>query len=98
VCAVLAFLLYSKPRFIASTRGSPYVMFDTKTAQACWSGAATRVDPFAAYGGHQIAPAKSDPFIASVDASDASAKDPFAAFTALNYTNPSDIPFCKFLK
>jgi len=38
ICALLAFLLLSRPRFTLVSTTSPYIMFDDKTAQACWSG------------------------------------------------------------
>jgi hypothetical protein len=37
-CVGLSLALYMRPRFIAVSGPSPYIMFDTKTAQACWSG------------------------------------------------------------
>ena len=39
--AYLAFALYQKPRFTQVSGSNPYVMFDQKTAQACWSGPAS---------------------------------------------------------
>ncbi len=36
--SVLAFLLFRQPRFVATKSLNPYIMFDNKTAQACWSG------------------------------------------------------------
>jgi hypothetical protein len=99
---ILAFLLYSKPRFINSKSNNPYIMFDTKTAQACWSGPPT--DPYAEFGGHALPSAnsevkKSDPFLAAIGSSDANTGDPFAAFKALNSTaNSAGIPFCTSLK
>jgi len=43
----LAFALYQKPRFVPARGNSPYVMFDNKTAQACWSGGGDEsTDPF----------------------------------------------------
>ncbi len=38
ISIVLATMLYQKPRFAPTKSESPYVMFDNKTAQACWSG------------------------------------------------------------
>jgi hypothetical protein len=39
ICStVLAFALYKRPRFEGTKGQNPYIMFDTKTAQACWSG------------------------------------------------------------
>ena len=35
---LLALMLYQRPRFTSTNGRSPYVMFDTRTAQACWSG------------------------------------------------------------
>jgi hypothetical protein len=90
LCAILAFLLYGKPRFITSNSSNPYIMFDTKTAQACWSGPSNNGTVASNERGK-------DPFLAAIGAPDSS--DPFAAFKALNATaNSAGIPFCKSLK
>jgi len=39
--AALSFVLFSRPRFVTTTSTNPYIMFDTKTAKACWTGPAT---------------------------------------------------------
>jgi hypothetical protein len=46
-CALLAallgffvFQLSHRPRFTPTKSTNPYIMFDTKTAQSCWSGPA----------------------------------------------------------
>jgi hypothetical protein len=36
--AVLAYKLYDQSRFTRASSTNPYLMFDRKTAQACWSG------------------------------------------------------------
>lgn len=47
VSAVLAVALFQKPRFTPMGNGSQYIMFDNKTAQACWSGAGNEsADPY----------------------------------------------------
>jgi hypothetical protein len=38
LCVALAVSLYNRSRFVQLKGQNPYVMFDTKTAQACWSG------------------------------------------------------------
>lgn len=38
ISIVLAIALYQKPRFVPTRSGSPLLMFDNNTAQACWSG------------------------------------------------------------
>jgi hypothetical protein len=38
ISIILAVALYRKPRFVQAGGSSPYLMFDNKTAQACWSG------------------------------------------------------------
>jgi uncharacterized membrane protein len=38
VSGVLGLMLYSQRRFVTTTSTNPYIMFDTKTAQACWAG------------------------------------------------------------
>lgn len=44
---VLAFMLHGRSRFLSTNNASPYIMFDTKTAKACWSGPASGdPDPF----------------------------------------------------
>jgi len=58
----LAFRLFSQSRFIATQSTNPYIMFDKKTAQACWSGPARNLidkaleerpteDPYKLYSG-----------------------------------------------
>ena len=45
----LAFRLYSQSRFTTTQSTNPYIMFDKKTAQACWAGPASNFqsnDPF----------------------------------------------------
>lgn len=86
LCGILAFLLYNQSRFIASKSSNPYIMFDTKTAQACWSGPANNsttksstsddTDPVAAF---RASPTPN-------------------AFDELLATNAANIPFCKNLK
>ena len=34
----LIYAVYKQPRFTPTNGGSPYIMFDNKTVQACWSG------------------------------------------------------------
>jgi hypothetical protein len=36
--AGLAVALFQRPRFETTKSQNPYIMFDNKTAQACWSG------------------------------------------------------------
>jgi hypothetical protein len=36
--SIQGFLLLSRPRFEATKSTNPYIMFDTKTAQVCWTG------------------------------------------------------------
>jgi hypothetical protein len=38
VCIVLAVDLHQQSRFVQTKATSPYIMFDTRTGQACWSG------------------------------------------------------------
>jgi hypothetical protein len=40
VSVVLAVELHRRPRFANTKSPNPYIMFDNKTAQACWSGPA----------------------------------------------------------
>jgi hypothetical protein len=40
VSIVLAVELHRRPRFSDTKSSNPYIMFDNKTAQACWSGPA----------------------------------------------------------
>jgi hypothetical protein len=52
VSAYLSFALYQKPRFTQVSGSNPYIMFDQKTAQACWIGPASAPgDPYKQYGG-----------------------------------------------
>jgi len=87
----LAFRLFSQSRFIATQSTNPYIMFDKKTAQACWSGPASNPvdkaltemppkDPYKQYGG-SVAP-------------DTLPKD----FVLDSRTNSVNLPFCKDLK
>jgi hypothetical protein len=38
ISVTLAIMLYHQRRFVPAKGNSPYIMFDTRTAQACWSG------------------------------------------------------------
>jgi hypothetical protein len=40
----LAYRLYSQSRFTTTQSTNPYIMFDKKTAQACWSGPPAKID------------------------------------------------------
>jgi len=45
VCGLLGWALFSKPRFVTVAGANPYIMFDNKTAQACWSGPPAPTQP-----------------------------------------------------
>jgi hypothetical protein len=106
LCASLLFLLYSKPRFIASKSKSPYIMFDTKTVQACWSGPANNTAAKNPSFNWDQYPVVTD----SARSSDSSGTDPFAPyeghatspapniFDEALATNSAGLPFCKNLK
>lgn len=83
----LALVLHRQDRFVSTNGASPFIMFDRKTAQACWSGAET--DPFAAYGGH------ADPLTTGLKGWQQAAQD---NGVAVSTANPPKIPFCKDLK
>ena len=54
LCICLAFALYQKPRFLPTNGGNPFLMFDEKTKQACWSGPQNVKDPFDEWRGYVV--------------------------------------------
>jgi len=79
----LSVALYQKPRFTETKGDNPYVMFDNKTAQTCWSGPAKFAWSDYPESGQQPAP----PTLPA---------DFFKNKTKA--TNQANLPFCKELK
>jgi len=65
-------------------------MFDSKTAQACWSGPTSNEDPYAKFGG------RTQPGSPPEDIFDKVAKDLPQGLTPLPQ-NQARLPFCKDL-
>jgi hypothetical protein len=83
LCAVFAFMAFNRPRFVA-TDNSPYVMFDRKTAQACWTGPPLENAP-------------KDPFIDGLPKKPHDVRDD-AAHEMAATANSAHLPFCKNLR
>ncbi len=83
LCSVFAFMAYNRPRFVA-TDTSPYVMFDRKTAQACWTGPPLENAP-------------TDPFVEGLEKKPHDSWDE-AAHQIAATANSAHLPFCKNLK
>src|SRR5579872_6298748 len=77
----LSVALFQKPRFAQTNGKNPYIMFDNKTAQTCWSGAPQF--PWSSY-----------PAVGQTAPKDGWEKLTAAA-EATN--NPPHLPFCKDL-
>ena len=89
----LVVMLYRQRRFIPANGNDPYIMFDTRTAQACWSGppiAQTESDTTDKWEKYRVPPS-----------SEACADDPFKKYGGKMLgcpQNPHNLPFCKDLK
>lgn len=90
LCVALAALLYQRPRFSATNGNNPYIMFDSKTDQACWAGP---LEPAKQNSTSDellgLAPAATSP----LDAYPPSEEPPRGSTH-----NPARLPFCKNLK
>jgi hypothetical protein len=78
----LGIILYRQQRFVPTSGNSPYVMFDTETAQACWSGPPTLT---------ANAPPKAS-------GNNAFNWNDFPTVGQGKTNNPPNLPFCKDLK
>jgi len=45
VSVTLAIILFRQQRFVPVNGSNPYIMFDNRTAQACWSGPPIKPTP-----------------------------------------------------
>jgi hypothetical protein len=79
----LAFRLYSQSRFTTTQSTNPYIMFDKKTAQACWSGPSSPGPAQPASSGRGSLP---DGFVIAGGSAD------------VPEMSAAGIPFCKDLK
>ena len=81
---VLAVFVWKQPRFVQLKGDNPYIMFDNKTAQACWSGPSE-------YAG------KGYPDIFDQAEAEAKGKTVEQLTQAQKSSNSAHLPFCKNL-
>ena len=92
ISITLSVILYRQRRFVPVNGNDPYIMFDTRTAQACWSGppdVPTDVDATDPSEKYRRPPSPQ-----------ACADDPFKEFGGRMLgcpKNPHNLPFCKDL-
>jgi hypothetical protein len=93
ISITLGIMLYRQQRFVPANGNSPYIMFDTRTAQACWSGPpitsadANTPSVFEKFGiTPNTIPCTNDPF------------KKYGGKMLGCPQNPSNLPFCKDLK
>lgn len=99
---VLAVILWRQPRFITTKGENPYIMFDTRTIQACWAGSPstpstdTDLQPFS------TPPATdSGKELFSLGPPHGCADDLFKKYGGHEtgcLTNPAGLPFCRDLE
>jgi hypothetical protein len=83
LCAVFAFMAFNRPRFITTGSG-PFVMYDRKTAQACWAGPPLENAP-------------ADPLAVGLEKKPHDPRDETIHQTALT-ANSAHLPFCRNLQ
>jgi hypothetical protein len=88
----LAIILYRHQRFTPTNGSSPYIMFDTRTAQACWSGPPTATGTTDKWEKYRVPEKPKDSAGTGFDWSG------FSAVGQDKPSNPPNLPFCKDLK